>query len=232
MTNRTQPSFTCRLTRGEAIASLVYLPVHVFLLPVLMSYVLLWLAPNTKDVTFNFIYYAIGAGYMLLFELKFLRREFDPLCDRLTYCLLEVLAGYGLMIMMNFAVNALLSILPADNPNNAAMIDMARLDMGPVFAVSVFLAPFVEELTFRAGVFGLLRRHSRRLAYVVGVLLFSLYHIWHYAIFDVRELLYIIQYIPASFVLCRCYERTDTVWGPIFLHMFINAMSLYIVSGM
>lgn len=225
------PPFTSRQTKGEAIAALVYLPMHVVLLPLLLSFVFARLMPDISIATFNWIYYAIGIAYMLAFELRFLRRDFDPLCDRFVGCLLEVLSCYGIMFILNLLVNTLLSVFPADNPNNAAVIDMANADLGSVSAMAVFLAPIVEELMFRGGVFGLIRRKSRLLAYIVCILLFSLYHIWSYAILDWRELLYIVQYIPATYVLCRCYERTNSIWGPIFLHMLINGLSMAVISS-
>ena len=38
--------------------------------------------------------------------------------------------------------------------------------------------------------------------------------------------LYIVQYLPVSYLLVRCYERTDSIWCSIFLHMIINGVSL------
>ncbi len=219
-----------RMTRRESIAALAYLPVHVLLLPLAMSFVLLPLIPSLSDAAFNLIYYAVGLVYMLAFELRFLRRDFDPLCDRPFNCLVEVLAGYGIMLALNLAVNSLLSLFPADNPNNAAVMDMANMEMGTVSAMAVFMAPIVEEILFRGAVFGLLRRKSRVLAYAASILLFSLYHVWSFALLDAAALLYLVQYIPASFVLCRCYERTESVWAPIFLHMLINGVSLSLLS--
>ena len=226
------PPFTSRQTKGEAIAALVYLPVHVLVLPLLMSFAFARFMPDISTAAFNLIYYAIGISYMLLFELKFLRRDFDPLCDRFLACIMEILACYGIMLILNLLVNSLLSLFPPDNPNNAAVIDMAGVDLGSVSAMAIFLAPIVEELLFRAGIFGLLRRRNRVLAYLVSILAFSLYHVWSYAILDWRELLYLVQYIPATYVLCRCYERTNTIWGSIFLHMMINGLSMAAITAL
>ncbi len=226
------PPFTSRQTRREAVAALAYLPVHIVLLPLLMSALLFRLFPRLSDGDFNLLYYGIGAVYMLLFQLRFLRREFDTLCDRPVNCLAEVLSGYGLMLGLNLLINGLLSLFPADNPNNAAVIGMADTQLGTVSAMAVFLAPIVEELMFRAGIFGLLRRRSRFWAYAASMLLFSLYHVWSFALLDPRQLIYVVQYFPASYVLCRCYERSDTVWGSIFLHMLINGISLFLISSL
>ena len=221
--------FTSRMGRGERIAALVYLPLHVFLLPLALGALMPRAFPDMGEAELNFLYYAVGLSYMLFFQTRFLRRDFDPLCDRVLDCLIEICVCYGIMLLLNMAVNGLLSLALTDNPNNSSIMDMAGMDMGKVAATAVFLAPIVEELLFRAGIFSLIR--TRWLAYAVSILLFSAYHIWGYALGEPGNWIYIIQYVPASFVLCRCYERTNTIWGSIFLHMLINGVSLSILSA-
>ena len=87
-------------------------------------------------------------------------------------------------------------------------------------------AGIVEELMFRAGIFGGLRRFGRLPAYLVCMLLFSVYHVWGYALDDPTAWVYMLQYLPVSFLLCRIYERTNSIWGCILLHMFINFVAL------
>lgn len=83
---------------------------------------------------------------------------------------------------------------------------------------------------FRAGIFGYLRRRNRTAAYIVSTLVFSLYHVWAYAIADPVNWIYIIQYIPVSLLLARCYERTNSIWCSIFFHMIVNAISVQALS--
>lgn len=220
--------FTSRMTRGELVAALVYLPIHAALLPLALVLLLL----SRMDVaTINFIAYAIGAVYMLIFQWRFLRRDFDALCERKLDCMIQVLACYGIMLGLNLCVNGMLGFADlGENPNNAAVVDMADIKMNATAAVAIFLAPIVEELIFRGGVFGLLRRYNRVLAYAASMLIFSAYHIWSYAIDNPAYLIYIIQYLPASYVLCRCYEQTNTIWSNIFLHMLTNAMTIKVLE--
>ena len=112
------------------------------------------------------------------------------------------------------------------NPNNNAVIDMTTQGFGMVEAMAVFLAPIVEELMFRAGLFGLLRRYNRTWAYIISILAFAFYHVWGYALNDPISWLYLLQYIPVTYLLCRCYERSNSIWGSIMLHMLINFISL------
>lgn len=222
------PEFTSRMSRGETAAALIYLPIHAAILPIVLVLLLIG-RMDTADI--NFIAYAIGFVYMLLFEWKFLRREFNSLCDRPLDCFVQVLICYGLMLGLGLCVNSLMLLLGFDsNPNNTAVTDIAEVKMGATTALAVFLAPMVEELIFRGGLFSLLRRYNRLLAYVVNILIFGLYHIWSSVIDSPINLIYIIQYIPATYALCRCYERTNSIWAGIFLHMLNNGMSLLMLN--
>ncbi len=192
--NRKSLPFTSRLTKGQAIAALVYLPVHVVLLPLAATF--LMLRGLLDETQANLLCYMLGVVYMLVFLWKFFRRDFDALWDHPWACVREVLVCYGLMWCCNFIVNGIMLLLGmGDNPNNEA-------------------------------VFGILRRRNRMLAYAVSMAMFSLYHVWSYAFLDLKNLIYLLQYIPVSFLLCRCYERTNSIWGSIFLHMLVNGISM------
>ena len=251
MNNSARPEpvpFTSRMTRGEMIAVLVYLPLHILLLPMLLLSL-----PETaglSEIQINVAVYTFGTLWMLLFAGRFLRRDFDPLCDHPFYCLLQVVTSYGMVLALNMLLSALLMMVQSElsNPNNAAWSDMVTKDFGKTAASAVFLAPLTEEPIFRGAIFSLLYprpeeqtlsppkgfalRRSRRLAYLTSMLLFSLYHVWGYAIQDPANWLYLLQYLPASWVLCRCYERCDSIWGSILLHMCINGVSVLTISAL
>ena len=227
-----QPLFTSRMSRGEIIAVLLYLPLHIWLLPMLLLSL-----PETaglSEIQLNVAVYTIGTLWMLLFAGRFLRRDFDPLCDHPFYCLLQVLTGYGIVLAFNMLLSALLMMVQPElsNPNNAAWNDLVISDFGKTAATAVFLAPLTEEPIFRGAVFALLYPRSRRLAYLTSILLFSLYHVWGYALNEPANWLYLLQYLPASWMLCRCYERCDSIWGSIFLHMTINGISVLSISAL
>lgn len=226
MSKKILPEFTSRMSRGEAIAALVYLPVHIAVLPTVLQ--ILISQGRLDAVNANFLCYAIGFCYMLGFLRRFLRRDFDPLCDRPGRCIVEILASYGLMFLGNLAVMVLLMLLThqGENPNNASVMDLAAEGWGKTAALAIFMAPIVEECLFRAGIFGTLRRYNRWAAYIVAVLAFSAYHVWAYAIADPSYWIYLIQYVPVSILLCRVYERTNSIWSSIFFHMLVNYIAL------
>lgn len=229
--NREHLVFTSRLTKGQAIAALVYLPVHMVLLPLAATF--LMLRGLLDETQANLLCYAVGAIYMLIFLWKFFRRDFDALCDHPWACIREVLVCYGLMWCCNFVVNGVMLLLGmGDNPNNEAVFGMAGMEFGPIAAMAVFMAPIVEEAIFRAGLFGVIHRRNRTLAFVVSMAMFSLYHVWSYAFLDLKNLVYLLQYIPISYLLCRCYERSNSIWSSIFLHMLVNGISMSLLYAL
>lgn len=213
------------MSRWETAAAVGWLPVHILLLPLLLAR----LRPGISGVTLNFLVYAIGAAALAALCFGFLRRDLDPLCERPGKTLLLVAAAYSLVLLCNSLVSLL---LPAENPNNAALMVLAARDRGKVAVMSLLLAPLVEELMFRGGIFGLLRRYSRVLAYAGCVLLFALYHTWPYARTEPLNWLYLLQYLPASFALCFCYEKTESIWASILFHILNNGISLLALLGM
>ena len=217
-------SNTSRLSIPEAVLVLLWLLVHVFG----MKFLLVRFFGIRDNVQINFLTYLIGSVYMLAVGFPFLRRDFNVLCEHPGRVILQILSCYAAMMLMNLAVSGLLSLFvdAAENPNNEAVMGLVRVETNKMNTIAIFFAPFVEEMIFRAGIFGTIRRRSRVLAYLVSILLFSVYHVWGYALSDPMRWLYVIQYIPAAYLLCRCYERADCIWASLFFHMLTNFVSL------
>lgn len=230
MPERNIPTFSSHLTKKEYIAAICYLPIHVIGIPGIVAVLLFGV---TDALMLNLVGYAFGTLYMLAFLGRFLRRDFDALCSNPVRFIIEIGVSYGLYYLSNLVIATILfAINSIDNPNNSAVIDMAAENGRQMFIMTVVMAPIVEELIFRAGIFGLLRKYNRVAAYAVSMLLFSVYHIWGYAISDPSYWIYVIQYLPVSFLLCRCYERCDSIWGSIGLHMLVNAVSMWAINSL
>lgn len=224
--------FTSRLSKKQAIAVLVWFPLHILVLPFLFSF--LYLRGLVGLVAANVLVYAAGAVYMLLVLHGFFRGEFDTLCDRPLRVLLLIFGAYWLARFGESLVVLLLQYFSFtdSNANNEAVIAMTKESFGPTAAMAVVLGPIVEECLFRAGIFGLLRRRSRFWAYALSMLAFGLYHVWQNALYDPRQLLLLVQYLPSAFALAYVYDRSDTIWGSIFLHALTNGITMLAVSAL
>lgn len=226
------------ITKQEKIAGWVYLPVHLLVIPLLLSVLALRLPYEISDGIANLLYMGFGFAYSLLFLRGFLRRGFDALADRPIGVLLAIanaIAIYWICsILMNiiwgilserFALDALLT--STENPNDAALSSYMGREAQIIKALAICIAPVVEEVLFRGVLFGEIRKRSRILAYVVSALLFGVFHIWQYALVYREPLLliYTIQYIPHSIGLAWSYERSNSIWAPIFCHMAMNMLA-------
>ena len=228
--NRRPPvPFTSALTKPEAIAVIGYMPLHLLLLP--LAFAVLMARGTVDEMGANLGIYMLGMLYMLGFAWRFLRRDFDALCDRPVQVIAEIVGSYGVMLCCNMLFSiAATALLKNSNPNNQAVASMITEGYGPAAAMAVYMAPIVEELMFRAGLFGALRKYNRIAAYVLSVLAFSVYHVWSFALADPIYWIYLIQYIPVSYLLARCYESTNSIWTPIFFHMLVNGVSVKMLS--
>lgn len=216
---------------GERLAALIYLPIHVFALPLLLPLIAPYL-PWTGSLALNIIYYVIGFVYVLVIFWRYLRRNFDTLLDHPGRFLISVFGAYAIEFILSLFLTNLLSLLGITmlSPNNAAVSGMAPQGYYKLFAISVFLAPFVEEVLFRGLIFGALVEKHRVLAWIVSVLAFSLYHVWQYAVTDSPLLLLTaVLYFPASIALNWSYRYSGTIWGPIAYHMLTNCIAMLLM---
>jgi len=232
MTERKAVPFTSAMTKWEYAAALGYLPVHIYLLPRLLLAVFGEEGISALEV--NVACYAVAAAFLFLCLRRFFFREYNALCDYGPGVLLEVAKSYGFLLLCNLAASLVLLLLTGEteNPNNEAVLALAGEDLGKTAAVAVFLAPIAEEAMFRGGIFGLLRKYSRAAAYAVTIALFALYHIWGFALSDPTAWVYLLQYLPAGFLLARLYEKTNSLWASIFLHMTVNGVSMLALAAL
>jgi membrane protease YdiL (CAAX protease family) len=223
------------MSKPQKIAGWVYLPIHMFLLPLLLNMLAVYLPGGLTELTANLIYYAAGFAFCLLVLWWYFRASFDILLDNLPQCLVALAFGYLMYLMLSYlAAGALLLFLGDNlaNPNNEAVAELLTENSRAVLGLTVFVAPLVEELLFRGVIFGSLRQKGRFLAFAVSIAAFSLYHVWQFALagMDWTLLLYAVQYIPAGYALAWAYEKTNSIWTPIFLHMLINGISLLVLG--
>lgn len=229
---RPVPLFQHHMKRLPTVLGWCYVPVHMVALPLLLAMYVEYAVPAPDEMLVNGIFYGAGVLFVTICMGPFLRQQYDVMLDNKLRSLLafssafvveyalSLLAALGLLAMENTLVN----------PNNEAVMALSEMNYGAVKGLAIFIAPIVEEVLFRGVVFGSLRSKNRRLAYVVSIALFALYHVWQYALTDPTLLLYAIQYIPAAFALAWAYEHSNSIWIPIFFHMLSNGVSFAVLS--
>lgn len=234
-------AFLHPMRKYESIFGWFYLVMHMFLISVGISFLYYGvLLPNGIELTdaqLNALYYGVGFVLILLIMFRFLKASFHDLCSNKLNSFSGITTGYVINYVLGIVVNLVVMLFLSDNmtnPNNAAVTDQIKINQNVMTAVSVLLAPIVEEVLFRGVAFGTIRKKNRLLAYIVSVFLFAVYHLLGYIIadFSFENLLYLIQYLPAGIALAYCYERSRNIWGPIFLHMLINFIAVTVTVAL
>lgn len=227
--------FLNTMTKPQKILGFIYLPLHVFIIPLFLGMAAYWLPEGLDELTANIIYYATGFVFCLVCMWKYLRGAFDIMLDNPAVSISALIFGYFIWLLLSYLAAGVLFALLGDqmsNPNNEAVLALENNSPRAVLGLAVFIAPVVEEILFRGVVFGSLRPKHRGWAFILSIGLFALYHVWQYALgaMDWTLLLYAVQYIPAGYALAWTYEKTNSIWIPVFLHMFINGLSLLILG--
>ncbi|MDY0100605.1 MAG: CPBP family intramembrane glutamic endopeptidase [Bacilli bacterium] len=176
------------------------------------------------NVLFNFINYVIlfvGIAFLLfkdIVKVLFSFKKLRALQKGLIYGSILIIAtiAYGLIITK-------LGIKIEDNVNEEAVVGLMTSEPILAFFTFVLLGPIVEELTYRLGLFSLLGRYKKWLAYLVTVLLFGLIHASFFS--DnanlINELINLPSYLIAGFILTYAYDKEGFA-ASTYAHIFNN----------
>ncbi|MEG0034718.1 MAG: type II CAAX endopeptidase family protein [Bacilli bacterium] len=144
--------------------------------------------------------------------------------------IIGVLAG-GFLILFSFAYGALISATIPDhvtNGNEASLIPLVEALPALSFFILVLVGPFVEELTYRVGLFGAANKWNKVVAYVLAVVIFSVMHISFSSGTDwISELIALPVYLIAAFVLAYIYDHFG--FSASFTAHAINNLYAYLI---
>lgn len=145
-------------------------------------------------------------------------------------CLIAASIGYSMFVSFFYETSG------NDNQSSLEVL----VGYYPVVSLVIFgfIGPIVEELVYRVGLFNLLSRTKRWIAYVATVLIFAFIHFNPVAILDVlinynpdivnalvNELINIPQYVIAGLLLCLAYEKFGFA-GSTIAHIVNNVVSI------
>lgn len=148
--------------------------------------------------------------------------------------LIGLIAIFG----FNFIYNLTLTILKikiVDNTNESSI--NAIIGMYPVLSIIIFglVGPICEELTYRVGLFSILRRINKWLPYLLVILVFALIHFDFSALFNfsdpdyftkvMNELLNLPLYAFAGFTFSFLYDKFGLA-SSITAHTLNNLLSI------
>ena len=232
MANAKSRSLGPELSTAEQVAGFCYLPFYLVLLALGLQLLSDKLGFGWTNLQINVAYFIVNCAMIWIIFHNFLIRSFRAI--RFWELIQAVILGFALYYAGNFLYSWIIGLLDLSitSFNDETVMGLISQNKWIMGVCTVLLAPIVEETLVRGLLFGVIRPRSRIVAYVTTIVFFAVMHVWQYlALYDVKDiLLAAVQYIPAGIALGWTYEKSNTIWGPIFLHMTINAISMGIIS--
>ena len=216
------------LSKKEVVFGILYTLAELLVLPSLLTWGN-WLLGSPLSVTqLNFVFFALNFIIITVAYRRFLIENFKTLLQNPWRVLRFAGAGLLLYWVGNFFVSLLVVLLSPDfvNANDQSIQQLTQDNVILMTLGTVFLVPVVEENLFRGVLFGSLYAKNRFWAYAVSTAVFSAIHIVSYlGVYSPLELLLsFLQYVPAGLCLAWSYQKADSIWAPILIHIAVNQM--------
>ena len=177
----------------------------------------------------NLAYYGITAILLVRFSKIYLfKNEWPRFKNHKGFVLGMIIGGFFLMFALNSVVAVLYTQFDIyDNYiNQESLLDITQIgwyNAMALFIFAVILAPLVEELVFRKGVFGLLEKH---LGVIVAIIGSSFFFGFIHIISEPTNIIQLIPYMTLGLILAIIYFLSGRrIWVPITIHAIWNIMS-------
>ena len=217
-------TFSAPLSKKELKYGLIYLGISLILIPLLLALLPL------REGQMNGLYYLLNFTAITLILRHFLLENFKIAVDQLFPVLYYAALGYlGYETFGRIFTVVTLNIDPEFlNINDQTIYAMLQEDFLPMAIGTVLLVPVAEECFFRGLIFRGMYDRNPIFAYVLSMVMFSAIHVAGYlgTVTPLQFLLCFIQYLPAGYCLCFAYRHSGSIFSPILLHTFINALGI------
>ena len=165
----------------------------------------------------------ILAIILFLLYFKELKQEFKIYKDKFAYNFDVGLKYWFFGVLIMVCSNVLIAILtPLNNSTNETAVQ-AMIQVSPwlMLLTAGIIAPFVEEITFRKAFRNLFK--NKWVFAISSGLVFGLLHVIS-SFSSPFEFLYIIPYGILGFYFALSYDKTNTVFTSIVMHMIHNTV--------
>lgn len=126
--------------------------------------------------------------------------------------------------IISYAIGGILNINVDVSENQNLINEMtSKAPIIMLFSAS-FIAPFIEESTFRLGLKKIIS--NSKVFIITSGLIFGLIHIFPTQLDISLALLQSITYVAMGFALAYFYEKYKNIWFPITIHMLNNLISV------
>lgn len=219
------------LSHSETLCGWFYFVFYLFLLPSILTAANGMLPQALSEAELNFAYFFINFLTVLWIFHSFLGESFRQVTRHPILVGQAVILGAVAYFACSWAVEKLIFLLAPGfaNANDASIGQMLRGNAFLMTLGTVVLVPPVEECMFRGLIFRKLYGTNKWAAYLVSIAAFTLIHIVGFVgSYSPLELcLAALQYLPAGVCLAWAYTKGNTIFAPIFIHAFVNAVGIY-----
>lgn len=218
------------MSRKEVIFGWLLMAGQLLILPVVAVMLNDILSAPLSDTQINIALFALEFLLATVIFRKFLKASARMALGSPFRCLRFAALGLLLYYIGSFLVGLVIGYVDSDfsNVNDSNISTLAQDNYPLIFLCTVLLVPVTEELLYRGLIFRGLQKKNRLIAYLVSAAVFSLIHVVGYMglTSTTTLLLCFLQYLPAGLSLAWAYEKADTIWAPILMHMTVNQISI------
>jgi len=144
-----------------------------------------------------------------------------------------ILTILPMMLISSILLNSLAAYLSqADQSvNQTSLIEYLKHLPWLILFQALFYAPILEEIMFRGLLYRFFHRYSRFWAIFVSSLLFGFAHVSG-SLFtgNFNDLWFWPTYMVLGYFLALAYEKTDSLFTPMTLHLLNNLIGLWSIS--
>jgi membrane protease YdiL (CAAX protease family) len=204
------------------------------------NYILAILTNTKNALTANSVIYAIlfiGVILIIWPNIKSILKSFTK-SKNILYGFILGFALLGAGTVYGLIIASFYSSASSGNANQIALELM--IQDNPALSIIIFglVGPLVEEFTYRVGLFNLLSRSKRWIAYIATIAIFAFIHFDFQSILNmaitynrqtldafINEIVNLPQYMIAGAILCYSYEKYGFA-GSSIAHIINNLTSI------
>ncbi|MEG1066895.1 MAG: CPBP family intramembrane glutamic endopeptidase, partial [Erysipelotrichaceae bacterium] len=221
-------------TKSALLLLINYFIGYNYFYPKLLVMITKQLYPSAKVVPdyLQYIFYAAMIIINVVIALPLLKQSLQKIKGNKWNLIKVSFTCYGQLLLVSLVVSTILFYFTGDVQSNNQVLIEQSFKMNPlkiIFSTLIY-APIVEEIVFRGCIFAYLRnKHSFKYSAIIASLMFGLVHVMaSIGIGDFSDLINVIVYATMGFFMSLAYEKTDSIYGGMAVHLINNAFAVIV----
>lgn len=203
--------------------------------PSILANITLYLNPRATSIPAYLQFFVYSFMILCSFWLAFplLKEAHVAFRNRHGDFLSIIVKAMGGLFIASMLIGLLISVLTQTetSANQEGIIISVQNNPYLMVFTTLLFAPIVEEVLFRGAFFRSIRPYQNFImTAMISSVLFGFIHVFDSLIQgNLIDVVYVIQYAIIGLFLSWTYEKTDTIYAPMVLHFFNNALALLLI---